>query len=135
MRWAFSFLWRLCKGQRDYHQPKFVDSNPHMLPLFIILTGGNSMQVRSATPNDAAAIASIYNQGIEDRVATFETHRRSAEDVQAWFDGMHPILVVEKDSEIIAFASTSPYSARECYAGIAERSVHVRHDMLCHGSG
>ncbi len=32
------------------------------------------MQVRSATPNDTAAIANIYNQGIEDRVATFETH-------------------------------------------------------------
>ena len=78
------------------------------------------MQVRSATPNDAAAIADIYNQGIEDRVATFETRPRTADDVQAWLDGVHPILVVENDHEIIAFASTSAYSARECYAGIAE---------------
>ncbi len=93
------------------------------------------MQVRNATPKDAATIANIYNQGIEDRVATFETHRRSAEDVQAWFDGMHPVLVVENDSEIIAFASTSAYSARECYAGIAECSVYVKRDMRGHGSG
>jgi phosphinothricin acetyltransferase len=70
------------------------------------------MLVRSATPNDAAAIADIYNQGLEDRIATFETRFRSAEDVQAWFDGMHPVLVVENESEIIAFASTSAYSVQ-----------------------
>ena len=93
------------------------------------------MQVRSATPNDAEAIAHIYNQGIEDRVATFETRLRTAEDVQVWFDGVHPVLVVENDHEIIAFASTSAYSARECYAGIAECSVYVRRDMRTHGAG
>src|SRR6266516_6950551 len=100
-----------------------------------MLLGGNSMQVRSATPDDAAAIDNIYNQGIEDRVATFEIHFRLAEDVQAWFDDEHPILVVEKDSEMIAFASSSAYSARECYAGIAECSVYVKRDMRGHGAG
>src|SRR5438094_3451763 len=93
------------------------------------------MQVRVATPNDSAAIANIYNQGIEDRVATFETHFRSEDDVQAWFDGIHPTLVVEKDSAIIAFASSSAYSARECYVGIAECSVYVKRDMRGHGAG
>ena len=93
------------------------------------------MQVRSATPNDAMAIAKIYNQGIEDRVATFENNFRTAVDVQTWFDDIHPILVVEKDSEIIAFASSSAYSARECYAGIAECSVYVKRDMRRHGAG
>ena len=93
------------------------------------------MQVRSATPNDAAAIANIYNQGIEDRVATFETRLRSVEDVQAWFDGMHRVLVVENESEIIAFASTSAYSARECYTGIAECSAYVKRDKRGRGAG
>jgi len=93
------------------------------------------MQVRSATLNDTAAISNIYNQGIEDRVATFETRFRTAEDVQVWFDDVHPILVVEKDSEIIAFASSSAYSVRECYAGIAECSVYVKRNMRGHGAG
>jgi L-amino acid N-acyltransferase YncA len=93
------------------------------------------MRVRTTTPNDSAAIANIYNQGIEDRVATFETCFRSAEDVQAWFDGIHPVLVVENDSEIIAFASTSAYSARECYAGIAECSAYVKRDKRGRGVG
>jgi L-amino acid N-acyltransferase YncA len=93
------------------------------------------MQVRSATPNDAAAIAYIYNQGIEDRVATFETRLRTAADVQAWFDGIHPIILIENGHEIIAFASTSAYSARECYSGIAECSVYVKRDMRGCGAG
>ncbi len=93
------------------------------------------MHVRSATPNDAASIASIYNQGIEDRIATFETRFRSTEDVQTWFDDLYPILVVENDREVIAFASTSAYSTRECYSGIAECSVYVRRDMRHHGAG
>jgi len=80
---------------------------------------------RRATPEDAEAIARIYNEGIADRVATFETRLRSAEDVRAWFDGVHPIVVVETDGEILAFAATSSYRPRECYAGIAEVSLYV----------
>jgi len=93
------------------------------------------MQVRAASPSDAAVIAHIYNQGIEDRVATFETRLRSAEEVQSWFDGVHPIVVIENEQGIIAFGSTSAYSNRECYSGIAECSVYVRRDMRGCGVG
>lgn len=82
-------------------------------------------KARIAVVSDAAAMARIYNEGIEDRVATFETRLRSAADVEAWFDGVHPIVVVEDGGEVIAFASTSEYRPRGCYAGIAEVSVYV----------
>jgi phosphinothricin acetyltransferase len=90
---------------------------------------------RSATPNDADAIVRIYNQGIEDRVATFETRRRSVEDVHAWFDGVHPIVVVEDGGGVVAFAATFTYRPRECYAGIAEVSVYVARAYRRHGAG
>ena len=110
--------------------------NPfRLLPLFIMNGETKTMQVRAATPNDAAAIAHIYNQGIEDRVATFEIRLRSAEEVQGWFDGVHPIVVIENEQGIIAFGSTSAYSNRECYSGIAECSVYVRRDMRGCGVG
>ena len=80
-------------------------------------------------------MAAIYNEGIEDRVATFETRPRSAEDVRGWFDGRHPIVVVEQDGEIVAFASTSTYRPRECYAGIAEVSVYVGRKFRRQGAG
>lgn len=93
------------------------------------------LRVRPAEPSDAAAIAAIYNFGIDDRVATFETRHRSAADIEHWFDGRHPIVVVEQDDRIVAFASTSQYRPRECYAGIAEFSVYVAPETRGRGAG
>ncbi len=93
------------------------------------------MRARIATPGDAEAIAAIYNQGIEDRVATFETHPRSTGDVRAWFDGIHPIVAVDHEGKVIAFASTSTYRPRECYDGIAEFSVYVARAARGRGAG
>ena len=89
---------------------------------------------RAASPADAPMLAQIYNEGIEDRVGTFETRPRTADDVRQWFDG-HPIVVVEGDGEVIAFASTSSYRSRECYAGIAEFSVYVARGHRGKGAG
>jgi phosphinothricin acetyltransferase len=93
------------------------------------------MKARLATPDDAAGIAAIYNQGIEDRTATFEIRPRTPADIQAWFDGRHPIIVVEKDREITAFAATSGYRPRACYDGVAEVSVYVARTFRKQGAG
>ena len=77
----------------------------------------------------------IYNEGIADRVGTFETRPRSHDDVRVWFDGVHPIVVVEGDGQVVAFASTSTYRTRECYAGIAEFSVYVARHERGRGAG
>jgi L-amino acid N-acyltransferase YncA len=90
---------------------------------------------RPASPDDAPILAQIYNEGIEDRVGTFETRPRAVQDVAAWFDGIHPIIVVESDGEVVAFASTSSYRSRECYAGIAEFSVYVSRRARGQGAG
>lgn len=96
---------------------------------------GPVLKARPAIPADAAPIARVYNQGIEERVATFETRPRSAEDVLAWFDGVHPVVVVEAAGAVIAFASTSTYRPRECYSGIAEFSVYVAREARGFGAG
>jgi L-amino acid N-acyltransferase YncA len=93
------------------------------------------MTARTATPGDAAAMAIIYNEGIEDRIATFETRPRSADDILKWFDGAHPIVVVEDNGTVVAFASTSQYRPRECYAGVAETSVYVARVYRRKGAG
>lgn len=94
-----------------------------------------TLSARAASPGDIPAIAQIYNEGIEDRVGTFETRARSHDDVRAWFDGVHPIVVVEADGAIVAFASTSTYRTRDCYAGIAEFSVYVSRAWRGKGAG
>jgi len=93
------------------------------------------LNARLATPRDASAIARIYNEGIEDRVATFETRPRTSAEVRAWFDGVHPIVVAEEREEVVAFAATFQYRSRECYAGIAEFSVFVQRGHRGRGAG
>ena len=93
------------------------------------------MKPRLATTADAAAIARIYNEGIADRVGTFETRPRAAEDIGKWFDGVHPVVVVEDGGQVIAFASCTAYRPRECYAKVAEFSVYVARDRRGAGAG
>jgi phosphinothricin acetyltransferase len=94
-----------------------------------------TLTVRPASLADAEAIAAIYNQGIADRFGTFETDPRTREQIECWFDGRHPIVVVEDGGEVVAFASTSPYRNRPCYAGVAEFSVYVARNRRGTGAG
>jgi L-amino acid N-acyltransferase YncA len=93
------------------------------------------MQARSATRSDAEAIARIYNEGIDERIATFETRPRTAQEIQAWFDDTHPIVVVEEDGVVVSFANMSAYSTRECYSGVAEFSVYAAREARGRGAG
>jgi len=86
------------------------------------------LRVRLATTSDAAAIATIYNQGIEDRIATFETSLRSAQDVETQIaekGDRYPTVVVDRDGQVVAWAGAGPYRSRPAYAGVAEHSVYV----------
>ena len=93
------------------------------------------MQTRPATPADAEAVARIYNAGIEERVATFETRHRSPEEVLPLLDGAYPAVVVVKNGTVVAFAWASAYSSRECYSGVAEFSVSTAPETRGRGAG
>jgi L-amino acid N-acyltransferase YncA len=93
------------------------------------------MQARAASQEDAGAIARIYNEGIEERIATFETSLRTAREIRDWFDGAPPVVVVEEDGKVISFANTSAYSPRACYSGVAEFSVYTAGEARSRGAG
>ena len=100
------------------------------------MTDTASLRTRLATPADASAIAAIYNEGIADRVATFETEPRSATDITGWFTGQHIVMVAQTvEAGPVAFAASFPYSNRPCYRGIGEFSVYVRRDYRGRGAG
>ena len=91
---------------------------------------------RPALPSDAAAIAEIYNQGIADRVATFETEPRTPEQIGTWFRSGALVVVAEGAGEgVVAFAASFPYSARPCYAGVGEYSVYAARAHRGRGAG
>jgi L-amino acid N-acyltransferase YncA len=94
------------------------------------------MRIRAAAPPDAEAIAAIYNEGIEERAATFETRRRSAADMAARFGSTrHPFLVADRDGQVVGFAAVAPYSEREAYSGVGEFMVYVARPARGRGVG
>lgn len=99
------------------------------------MTVGANLAARPATDADCAAIARIYNQGIDARIATFETRHRSSADIAAWLGTRFPVIVVTRNDEVIGFASASAYRPRDCYAGIAEYSVYVANEAQGIGAG
>lgn len=94
-----------------------------------------STSIREAVERDAAVIASIYNQGIEDRGATFETQSPTADDMAARITDreQYPMLVITEGDVVLGWAGLSPYRPRECYAGIAEFSIYL--DRMARGRG
>ena len=96
------------------------------------------MTTRLATPTDAAAIAEIYNEGIADRIATFETEPRTPQQMATQLSekaDRFPTIVVEQDGRVIAWASAGPYRTRAAYAGVAEHSVYVARPARGKGAG
>ena len=96
------------------------------------------MRARAALPGDAPDIARIWNEGIDDRVATFETEPRTAEGIARWMrekEARYPTVVVEDDRGVVGWAATSLYRPRECYDGVGEFSVYVAREARGRGAG
>jgi L-amino acid N-acyltransferase YncA len=93
--------------------------------------------IRLATEPDAPAIARIYNQGIDDRGATFETQPRTADEMSARLTehDRFPVLVAVEDGTVVGWAGLSAYRSRPCYAGIAEFSIYLERTARGQGVG
>jgi L-amino acid N-acyltransferase YncA len=95
-------------------------------------------RLRLATGQDAATIALIYNQGIEDRLATLETELRTPEERRQWLSARsprHPVVVAEDGGVVIGWGSLNPFSARAAYRFVADFSVYVERSWRGRGVG
>lgn len=104
-------------------------------------TSSLELKIRKAVISDAKAICEIYNQGIAEGIATFETELRTETERRRWMeehDERHPILVAVRtrnvndappgteQEEILGWGSISTYNPRPCYSGIGEVSIYVK---------
>ena len=95
-----------------------------------------SIDVRPAQARDAEAVAAIYNRGIAERQATFETRARRPNEIAGWLEEGRPFLVaVDENETVLGFARVSAYSVRRAYAGVGEHAVYVGVDARRRGVG
>jgi phosphinothricin acetyltransferase len=123
----------------------------------------SAYRIRPATAEDAEAICRIYNQGIEDRVATLETELRTPAERRAWLAGhgpRHPVIVAEAPSPtaapvdprgadpaagppapdpepalVIGWGSLNEFNPRPAYRFVADLSIYVERAFRSQGAG
>ena len=103
-----------------------------------VATTSGGITTRLATAADAPSIAVIYNEGIADRIATFETLPRTADQMAALLHekgDRYPTVVVERAGRIVGWAGAGPYRDRPAYAGVVEHSVYVARAARSTGAG
>ena len=97
------------------------------------------MQIRDAVVEDAAAIARIYNQGIEDRCATLETKLRSPEERAEWLlarGPRHPVVIAVDGAGVqLGWGSLNPFNPRAAYDHVVDFSLYVAREQRGRGIG
>lgn len=100
------------------------------------LAAGAGFEIRLAGLEDAPALWRIYNQGIEDRLATFAVRMSPLDEVRAWFsDPRYPVLLAETRRQTVGFASLRPYRPGDVFSTIAEMVVYVERSWRRHAVG
>jgi phosphinothricin acetyltransferase len=83
-------------------------------------------------------IIEIYNQGIEDRIATLETSRKKSEDMLDWFSHRKPehLIFTALDGDlVVGWGATNSYKIRKSYNDVGELSLYVRREWRGRGVG
>jgi L-amino acid N-acyltransferase YncA len=92
--------------------------------------------IRPARASDAERLAEIFNQGIEDRVATFETTPQSSEALTTLIAAPPPLIVAEIDGAVVGWAKVAAYEDRhDYYAGIGEATLYIAREARGRGIG
>jgi L-amino acid N-acyltransferase YncA len=93
--------------------------------------------IRAAGKQDAAVIARIYNEGIEDRRATFQAKAVGDDhfDHAIAAGGEYPLLVAERDGRVVAWGAVKPYSDFPPYRPVVEAMLYVARTERGRGLG
>jgi L-amino acid N-acyltransferase YncA len=95
--------------------------------------------VREAKVEDIPFITNIYNQGIEDRIATLETRLRNTDEMTEWFTARgerYKVVVIEDNEGIVrGWASINVFNSRCSYRCVGDISIYIDRNMRGKGLG
>jgi L-amino acid N-acyltransferase YncA len=91
-------------------------------------------KVRPAQAEDAAIVAGIFNEGVQDRAATFETNAATAQDAARWI--AEDVVLVVEVGDVVGWAKAGPYDDRHhYYDGVREATLYVERGSRRSGLG
>lgn len=98
------------------------------------------MEIRDARPQDAEAIAAIYNHAVAHTTAVWNNHQVDGDNRRAWMSDRqragYPVLVAAGDDGApLGYASFGDWRAFDGYRHTVEHSVYVRADQRGAGLG
>lgn len=91
-----------------------------------------------ATEEHLKGITSIYNDAIENGIATFDTEQKSIDNRREWLQQhgpKYPVWVALAGTEVAGWASLSRWSDRCAYDNTAEISVYIHPEHQGKGLG
>ena len=101
-------------------------------------TANEEIKIRTATPEDAEALAAIYAPYVENTSITFEyvvpTVEEFADRIRRTLT-RYPYLVAEKNGIPVGYAYASAFKGRAAYDWSVETSIYVRLDVRSSGVG
>lgn len=98
----------------------------------------NDITIRSATPEDAADILSIYSYYVEKTAITFELEVPSLSEFQARIAKTltkYPYLAAVRDGAIVGYAYAGTFKDRAAYDHSVELTIYLSPDEHGHGTG
>ena len=93
------------------------------------------MTIRAPKPEDAAAVAALYNHYVLHSTASFETEPLDAEQMRSRLESATARLVCEREGAIVGFGYTHDWKERAAYRHTQEVTVYVASDSTGLGIG
>ena len=98
----------------------------------------SAAQIRAACPADAADIAAIYNQSVQQGDATMDDASWTAAGVLAMMaahSDREGFIVLEQDGAVLGWGRYTGYSARAGYRFAGETATYLRREHTGRGYG
>jgi L-amino acid N-acyltransferase YncA len=92
-----------------------------------------SLTVRAMHAADADPVLAIYQAGLDDGDASFETVAPDWAAFEAAKLPAHRLVAVDEAGAVLGWVAVTPVSSRTVYAGVVEHSVYV--DPAARGRG